>query len=110
MLAFATPEAYVIFDHQRRQHQAFDALDGHALWTFTKGQGYPAWANPSYPLLFGNTLVARGFVQCDILTGKPVSAYPKARTSSRTVAAIAPPWNPAYGSAMACGTWPPASS
>ena len=75
MLALATPKAYVIFDPQRRQHQAFDAVDGHVLWTFAKGQGYPAWANPSYPLLFGNTLISGGVVQCDVLTGEPVSSY-----------------------------------
>jgi outer membrane protein assembly factor BamB len=80
MLALATPQAYVIFDPQRRQHQAFDAVDGHVLWTLTKGQGYPAWANPDYPLLFGNTLISGGVVQCDVLTGKPAGTYPKARS------------------------------
>ena len=67
MTAIATPKAYVIFDVFHAQNVAFAAEDGRLLWSRT---------NPErYPLLFADALLNRGSVQCDVLSGQPVTTY-----------------------------------
>ena len=78
MLAAATDTAYVIFDPYRKQYQAFDATDGHALWALEKGKDYnPDWP-PVYPVILGDTFLVRGISQpqIDVFTGSPVNTFP----------------------------------
>jgi len=63
MLALASPGAYVIMDHYRKQSLAFDAKTGGELWNLPGG---------AYPLVFGNTLIAGK--ELDLLTGNPSGA------------------------------------
>jgi len=77
MLAVATPKAYIIFDGQRLQFQAFAAADGSTLWTLAKDRNTPGWAIPRFPYILGDAMFAVGVPPSDVLSGKPIETTSK---------------------------------